>query len=338
MKAIIPVAGVGSRLRPHTHTQPKALVPVAGKAILAHIIDDLVASGVEDFVLVVGYLADKIESFVQKHYQHLRIELVMQEPRRGIAHALWMAKAQIEQEENVLIVLGDSIVTLDLAELLAAPGSVVGVKKVDVPGQFGVAETNGDGIIRRLIEKPRIPKSNLALVGIYKIHQPTRLLAAIAYIMEHDIRSMGEFHLTDALMYMIEQGEVIRTASVRNWFDCGRKETLLEANAILLSRAPRTGVLSAEQAAHLFPGTIIVPPVSIGEHCRIENSIIGPNVAIGDFSEIRHSIIRDTIVGSYSELHRAVLDHSIIGNDTSLKGLSQSLNIGDDTEIDFNPQ
>jgi glucose-1-phosphate thymidylyltransferase len=331
MKAIIPVAGIGSMLRPHTHTQPKALVPVAGKAILAHIIDGLIEGGIRDFVLVIGYLGDKIEKYVTSTYPDIRVEFVVQEPRKGLGHAIWVTHPHIETEKEILIVLGDTIVNVDLKEIIRSPNSVLGVMKVDNPCLFGVAEVDTTGMIRRLIEKPRIPKSNLALVGIYKIADPPLLVRSLQYIMDNQVLTQNEYHLTDALMHMIEQGAPMTTIQVNNWYDCGKKDTLLEANAILLNR------LGYRNASYpQFPDSIIVPPVSIGENCQVHGSIIGPNVAIGDNTTIRSSIIRDTIIGSYSALANVVMNYSVIGNDSSLKGLSQSLNIGDSTEINFN--
>lgn len=329
MKAVIPVAGVGSHLRPHTHTQPKALVPVAGKPILAHIMDNLISGGIGDFVLVVGYLGDKIKKFVTRAYPNVRIAFVVQEPREGLGHAIWLTRAHIEAEKEILIVLGDTIVNVDLPSILESDYSVLGVKKVDKPAAFGIAETEGNVIVR-LIEKPKIPKSNLALVGIYKINNPALLVASLQYLIDHNIRTQNDYHLTDALMRMIEAGEKMVAIQVNQWYDCGKKETLLEANAILLER-----VGSQIADASKFPDSIIIQPVSIGEGCQVQHSIIGPNVAIGDHAKIQASIVENSIIGSFSELDNVVLHRSIIGNDSYLKGLSQSLNIGDNTEINF---
>lgn len=332
MKAIIPVAGVGSRLRPHTHTQPKALVPVAGKAILLHIVDMLIAHGVDDLVFVVGYLGSKIRRFITNQYQdtNLRIEFVVQDPREGIGHALYLARESFRHEKEMLIVLGDTIVDLNLKELTDSPHSVLGVQKVTEPGRFGIAELDQDGTIRRLVEKPQIPKSNLALVGIYKIADPALLTEGLEYILGNNIKTLGEYHLTDALMYMVERGHVMRTAAVDSWFDCGKRSSLLNANAILLTR-----MFKNNPKSYKYPSTIIIPPVSIGKNCKITHSIIGPNAAIGDDAIVSYSIIEDTIVGSFSELRNIMLSHSIIGNDTRILGLSQQLNIGDNTEINF---
>ncbi|PRY14852.1 glucose-1-phosphate thymidylyltransferase [Pontibacter ummariensis] len=331
MKVVIPVAGVGSRLRPHTHTQPKSLVPVADKTILGHIIDKLLEAGLQEFVFVIGYLGEKVEHYVRSTYPQLHAEFVVQEPREGLGHALWVARHTYEQDESVLIMLGDAIVDVDLKAFIEAPYSVLGIKKVAKPSLFGVTEVGNDEFIVKLVEKPKIPKSNFALVGLYKIVQPKKLVASLEHIIKEDIRTQEEYHLTDALMHMIKNGEKMVTWSVDHWFDCGRKETLLEANATLLNR-PK---FRAHPPSDQFPGCIIIPPVSIGSDCAIYNSIIGPNVAIGDNATIENCILSNSIIGTYAELRFAVMQDSIIGSDASFRGFSHSLNIGDSTEINF---
>ncbi len=330
MKAIIPVAGIGSRLRPHTHTQPKSLIPIAGNTILGHIIERLQAGGIQDFVFIIGYLGDKIEAYVTREYPEIGAQYIIQEPREGLGHALYLARATYEQESDVLIILGDTIVDVDMEKLLNYPGSILGVKKVDTPSLFGVTELGQDDFVTKVVEKPKIPKSNVALVGLYKIHNPANLVRALEYLIRENIKTLGEYHLSDALMHMIKNGEKMATLPVDGWFDCGRKETLLQANAILLNQAPFQNTTNLQ-----FPDTIIIPPVSIGENCKISNSIIGPNVAIGDYTIVQNTILHDSIIGSYSELRNAVMHDSIVGSDASLLGLSHSFNIGDNTEINF---
>ncbi|MVN76264.1 NTP transferase domain-containing protein [Hymenobacter sp. HMF4947] len=332
MKAIIPVAGIGSRLRPHTHTQPKSLVPVAGNTILGHIIDRLRGAGLTEFVFIIGYLGEKIEQYVRHHYPDMNATFVVQEPREGLGHALWLARDTFRHDtDGVLILLGDTIVDVDLPALLRQPGSVLAVKEVKTPSLFGLVETGTDGLVSRVVEKPRIPKSNYAMVGLYKLANSEKLAQALEWLIETGRRTHGEFQLTDALMHLIEEGETMHTAAVDNWFDCGRKETLLEANARLLDQPEFRVVLNYPD----FPNTVIIPPVSIGVDCRIEHSIIGPNVAIGDRTIIRHTIISDSIIGSYSELSSAVMSDCIVGSDASFRGLNHSLNLGDNTEIDY---
>ena len=332
MKAIIPVAGIGSRLRPHTHTQPKSLVPVAGNTILGHIIDRLRAAGLTEFVFIVGYLGDKVVRYVRRHYPELQTTFVLQEPREGLGHALWLARETFRHDpDGVLIMLGDTIVDVDLPALLATPGSVLAVKEVKTPSLFGLVETGPGGRVRKVVEKPTIPKSNYALVGLYKLAYPEQLALALEWLMISNVRTHGEFQLTDALMHLIEQGEEMTTAAVDNWFDCGRKDTLLEANARLLNRPE---FLEPRDYSE-FTGTVIIPPVSIGRGCRIENSIIGPNVAIGDKTIVQSTILSNSIIGSYSELRSAVMHDCIVGSDASFRGMNHSLNIGDNTEIDY---
>lgn len=330
MKVIVPVAGIGSRLRPHTHTQPKALVPVAGKPILSHIVDSLSELGLTEFIFIIGYLGDKIEAYIRKTYPQLQSSFVVQEPREGIGHAVWLARELIKPDDQLFIVLGDTIFDVDLKLVLQSDFSALGVKKVDNPGNFGVAELDKEGFISKLIEKPVIPKSNLALVGIYLIKEGKALMDALDYNISNDLRTHNDFHLTDGLMRMIAEGHKIGTFGVDNWFDCGIKENLLETNAILLKK--NKGAYSTE---HSFENTILIPPVNIAPNCKISNSIIGPNVSIGEETIINYSILKDSIIGSYAELKNAILDHSVVGSDSLLKGLSQSLNIGDSTEIDF---
>ncbi|QJX47041.1 NTP transferase domain-containing protein [Hymenobacter taeanensis] len=330
MKAVIPVAGIGSRLRPHTHTQPKSLVPVAGNTILGHIIDRLMSAGVEEFVFIIGYLGEKIESYVRRQYPQLRSSFVVQEPREGIAHALWLARDQFRHEaDGILILLGDTIVDVDLPAVMRTEGTVLAVKEVKTPSMFGLVETASNGRVTKVVEKPRIPKSNFALVGLYKIANPDWLASALERIIDQNQRTHGEFQLTDALMLMIQDGADMTTVSVDNWFDCGRKESLLEANARLLNVPEFLGQVPQ------FPDTIIIPPVSIGKDCQISNSIIGPNVAIGDRTIVKNTILSDSIIGSYSELRSAVMHDCIVGSDALFKGTRHSLNIGDNTEIDY---
>ncbi len=330
MKAIIPVAGIGSRLRPHTHTQPKALVPVAGKPILAHIVDNLIEAGIREFIFIIGYLGDKIEDYVKTNYPGIEKKFILQEPREGIGHAVWLAKEHIDSKDEIVIALGDTVFDIDLREVISKKESSLGVKKVDDPRTFGVAELNEEGCIKNLVEKPPIPKSNLALVGLYKIKEAGLLMEALEENINANFRTYEEFQLTDGIMRLINKGVKMKTFPVENWYDCGTKESLLETNAVLLKKT-----IGQFHPKYNFENTIIIPPVSIAENCKISNSIIGPNVSIGDHSIINYSILKDAIIGSYSELQNAVLHLSVIGSDASLHGQSQSLNIGDSTEIDF---
>jgi len=332
MKVIIPVAGIGSRLRPHTHTQPKALVPVAGKPILAHIVDELIQIGLKDFIIVIGYLGDKIEQFFREKYPDINVHFIIQQYKEGTGQAIWMAREHVDANDEVLIVLGDTIFDVDLSSVLCTPYSSLGIKRVEDPRSFGVVDLDKDGFITKVIEKPNIPKSNLALVGLYKIKESALLFEMLEHNINNKILTHNEFHLTDGIMGMLEKGIKMTTFPVENWYDCGNKDSLLETNAILLKRYTDK---DKEQCTFEFPNTIIIPPVKIAANCKISNTIIGPNVSIGEHAIINRSIIEDSIIGSYSHIENAVLHHSVVGSDAVLKGLKQSLNIGDSTEIDF---
>ncbi len=328
MKAIIPVAGAGTKLRPHTYTQPKALIPLAGKTILSIIVDQLKEAGITDFIFIIGYLGDKIQDYVLANYPDLNCHFVTQSDRHGTGHAVDLTK-EIVGSDEVLIVLGDTIAEYDVKEVIQSPYSMLGVKKVDDPRNFGVAEIEDDGFISRVVEKPAIPKSNMALVGIYKIKE-TRFLYSCLNKIIHTNVDYDDFNLTDALECMIQQGAKFQSFKVSNWYDCGRKESLLESNAILLKKFGG----NVSETNH-FQNTIIIPPVSIGDGCMIKNSVIGPNVAIGEHTNITNAIIKDSIIGAYSNLIEIVLNSSLIGNDAEVKGVSRNLNIGDNTAIDL---
>ncbi len=328
MKVIIPVAGAGAKLRPHTYTQPKPLIPLAGKTILSFIIDQFVETGQKDFIFIIGYLGEKIKNYVQEKYPELNATFVVQNERSGTGHAVYLAKEYVNEDEELMIVYGDTICDYKLDEVINSNHSLVGVKKVDTPQHFGVAEVSHDGWIKNLIEKPTIPKSNLALVGIYKIIESSILFKTV----ENDYlkKEHSEFHLTDVINTMVQNGIKIGTFHVANWFDCGKKENLLETNAILLNK-----VEFASEEIPFFDNTIVIHPVSIAEGCTIENSIVGPNVTIGERAVVKNSILKDSIIGSYSVLEKVVLHNSLIGSDALIFGASQSLNIGDNTEIDL---
>jgi glucose-1-phosphate thymidylyltransferase len=329
MKAIIPVAGAGTKLRPHTYTQPKALIPLAGKTILSIIVDQLVEAGIKEYVMVVGYLGDKIQDYVKEHYPEYTFHFIQQNERYGLGHAIYLTR-EFVGNDDIFIVLGDTICEYDIDSFINQQGSVLGVKKVDDPRSFGVAELDDDGNITRVVEKPQIPKSNMALVGLYKITQTEKLFDCLETLIKDGISGTDEYSLTDALECMIRSGAQFRSAKVQNWFDCGRKDTLLESNATLLKKLG--GRISED---HHFENVIIIPPVSIAPGCEIRNSIIGPNVAIGEKTNINYSIVKDSIIGSFSKLFDVVLHDSLIGSDTEIKGETRTLNIGDNTEIDL---
>lgn len=329
MKAVIPVAGVGTKLRPHTHTQPKPLIPVAGKPILGHIIDNLIRAGIRKQVFIIGYLREKIQDYVEKEFGgKIEMEFVVQEPRKGLGHALWMSREQITGEDEILVVLGDTIFGSDTERILEMEGAVLGVQEVDRPGDFGVAVLDERKYVSKLTEKPAIPTSNLALVGLYKLGNIPMLIDILEKRLQSGIQEAEEYPLTEAMQAMIHRGVKIRTLPVEDWFDCGRSSSLLLANRILLQRMEAT-------PAYDYPDSVIIPPVWIAEGCEIKHSIVGPYVAIAENSQLQNAIVRNSIIGAYTRLDAIILNKSVIGNDALLRGKANSVNIGDNTEIDF---
>lgn len=325
MKAVIPVAGIGTRLRPHTHTIPKALVPVAGKPIVGHILEEMEPMGVEEVVLVTGYMGDRVKEYVAEAYPRLNVCCVDQEERKGLGHAIYLTRECVE-EGPLLIVLGDTIVTADYSALARGDRTLIGVKEVEDPSLFGVVEVD-DGRVSGLVEKPDTPPSNLAIVGLYYIADVRLLYDSLSEVIERDIRTKGEYQLTDALKIMLERGEEMGTFPVEGWYDCGRPETLLEANRVLLERSGGNG----EETE----GAILLPPVSIDPTAEIERSVVGPYVSVAAGASIRDSVVRDSILNAGAVVERSVLGQSLVGEAAVVKGHFQKLNVGDSSEIDM---
>ncbi len=325
MKAIIPAAGIGTRLRPHTYTLPKALLYVAGKPIIAHILDDVVALAPSSIVLIVGYKGELIEKYVRKHYPQLQVDFVFQEERRGIGHAVDLTRKVADSGEPLLIVLGDTIIKTDLKKVVAHKTNVLGVKEVEDPRRFGVAEVEG-GRISKLVEKPQEPQSNLALVGLYYLNDGKPLFDAVREIIERNITTNNEYQITDALQLMIGRGAEFVPFVIDEWFDCGKPEAMLETNRKLLKNSDH---------APAIDGSIVIPPVSISPGAEIVNSIIGPYVSIAERCVIHSSVVRDSVISEGATVTDALLESSLIGANAVIRGGFKKLDVGDSSEINF---
>lgn len=324
MRAVIPVAGIGTRLRPHTHTVPKVLLNVAGKPILGHILEKIIREGVTEATIVVGHMSEMIHDYVSTAFPGFRVDYVEQEEQLGLGHAIYVARATMGREP-VLIILGDTIFDVDLTPVMRGKVSAIGVKTVEDPRRFGVAETQ-DGRIVRLIEKPERPASNLALVGLYWIVNTTLLLSTLESMVRDDVRTKGEYQLTDALQIMIERGEPMTTFPVEGWYDCGNPETLLSTNRVLLERG---------STYRPIEGVVIVEPVYIAPTATIGNAIIGPNTTVADHAVVTDAIIRNSIIGEHALVSSALLDTSIVGNGSVLQGRYKRFNVGDSSQIEL---
>lgn len=332
MKAIIPVAGFGSRMRPHTHTQPKVLLQVAGKPMLDHIIDDLVDAGVDGVTLVVGYLGDRIEEHVRKHYGHLTLNFVKQEQMLGLGHAIAITKEIHKNDDRLLIILGDTIVKADFKKMFALEDSALAVKAVEDPRRFGTVEIKpGTDEIVNLIEKAEKPPSNLAIVGVYLIGNPALLYEGLDHIIKENIRTKNEYQLTDALYYMLNKGHKMHSFEIADWLDCGKPETLLDTNRRLLDMDTS---IPLDEYRSRFPTSVFIPPVIIGSNCQIENSVIGPYVSMRHDVVVKNSILKDCTIAKQVEIDSASLHDSMIGEYAVVTNVRGSLNVGDHSVVE----
>lgn len=325
MKALIPVAGVGTRLRPLTYTVPKALIDVAGKPILGHIMDILVEAGVEEFCFITSYMGEEIEAWAQESYK-LPMEWVVQEETLGLGHAVLQAEEAIAGKP-VFIVLGDTIFDADIKSVLEKGGNTLGVMEVEDPSRFGVVVVEGEKVIK-LVEKPEQPLSYLAIAGLYHITDTDLLLDCLKQLVTEDIRTRGEYQLTDALSLMLEKAAVFRIFPLEAWYDCGLPETVLATNRALLEKVDGGSVRTEGEA-------IVIPPVHIGEEVVLQDSVIGPYVSLGRGAQVRGSVVRNSILGRKVRVEGAILDGSLLGDNAVVHGRSISLNVGDSSEVNF---
>lgn len=322
MNIVLPTAGLGTRLRPHTYSKPKPLVSVAGKPVLGHILDRLAGITVDKLVFIVGYLGEQIEQYVSTNYP-VPAEFIVQEELKGQAHAVLLARGHVHGPTLILFV--DTLVEADLAKLstIDADG-VLYVKEVEDPRRFGVVQVE-DGRIVKLIEKPTSMDNRLAVVGLYYLREINDLFDAIDDLIARNIQTQGEFYLADALQVMIDRGASFYAETVDVWEDCGKPETVLQTNRYLLDHGQtRMGTTK---------NSTIIPPVYIEEGAQIENSVIGPHVSVGRDAVVRDAVIRNSILDDAALVERILLDESLIGMQGLVNGQFQHLNIGDNSEV-----
>jgi glucose-1-phosphate thymidylyltransferase len=335
MKVIIPVAGFGTRLRPHTLTNPKVLLNVGGKPMIHYIIEQLIKDRIAtSIILITGFLGEKIKDYLDNTF-NFRFDYVTQDEAKGLGHAVYCAKKVFKNKnDETLIILGDTLFDVDLKKMVNSDYSVIGVKKVEDPRRFGVVEKDNSGFISRFVEKPAsysVSSSNEAIVGLYYLKNSVKLFSSLEYIMKNNITVKGEFQLTDALENMISKNEKIKTYNIEGWLDCGKPETLLETNHYLLNKAFKDK--KKKQVRLKYKNSKIIEPVFIGNNVVIENSIIGPFATINSDSVIKNSIISHSILEKSTTIENCALSESIIGEGASVKREILKLNIGNYSEI-----
>ena len=325
MKVIIPLAGKGTRLRPHTHTVPKPMLKVAGKPVMDYVMEDVARlKGVEQVVYITGHLKEIVEKHARATYAIPGV-YVEQKVQDGTAGAVELARAHVDQP--VLIIFVDTIFDADLSIVeTSTDDGIIWTKEVEDYQRFGVVVTDANGHMTQIVEKPSTPISKRANIGLYYIKNWQLLYEGIAHVLKQPANK-GEFYLTDAFQYMIDKGAKIRVVDVEGWYDAGKLDTLLETNRTMLEKGrasiPNRGLKNVE----------VVDPVRIEDGAIVTDCILGPNVVIGAGSTVTNCTLRDVIIGDRSVLVSCVLTDSMIGDQAHLEGITGSVTLGDHAEV-----
>jgi glucose-1-phosphate thymidylyltransferase len=322
MQVIIPLAGKGTRLRPHTHLVPKPMLKVAGRPVMDWVMDRLEGLDVSELIFITGHLKEQVEEYARARYPYPS-RFIEQKVQDGTAGAVNLARPFVR--EPALIVFVDTVFEADLTLINRSKADgIIWAKEVEDYQRFGVVVTDQEGYMTRIVEKPSEPISKLANIGLYYIRDVEALWRGIDHTLERP-KNKGEFYLTDAFQHMIEHGRKIMTAEVGGWYDCGKLDTLLETNDILLRKG--------HARRRDMPGVTFVDPVRIDDEVEITDSVIGPNVTIEKGSRVVSSRIRNSIIGLQAQLTAADLHDSMLGDRVTIHGLKGAATLGDDSEV-----
>lgn len=323
MKVIIPLAGKGTRLRPHTHVTPKPMLRVAGKPVMQYVLDDVKKLDVEQVIYITGHLREKVEQFAREALDVPSV-FIEQKVQDGTAGAVALAREYVDQP--VLIVFVDTIFDTDLSVVNSVDADgIIWTKEVEDYQRFGVVVTDEAGNMTRIVEKPSTPISKRANIGLYYIRDWKLLFEGIAQVLSRP-KNKGEYYLTDAFQYMIDRGAKLRVIDVAGWYDAGKIETLLETNHAMLMRGHARAPHGAERCT-------IVEPVYVEDDVTLSDCTIGPNVSIGRGTRIARSSVAHSIVGSNAAITDSALAQSLVGDDTVLEGVRGSVTLGDHSEV-----
>jgi glucose-1-phosphate thymidylyltransferase len=335
--ALIPAAGSGVRLRPFTFTRPKPLVYVAGKPILGHILDGLVGV-VDEVTVIVGYMADQVEAYCREAYgSRFSFTFVNQEERNGLGHAVLQGRDAV-REGGLIVTLGDEIFGMPYSDMLEAHrasmpcDASIGFKIVEDPRNYGVLEMDDEGRITAMIEKPQEPTTDTAIAGAYIFEDSGRLFQALQEVVDRDIRTLGEYQLTDAMVLMAEDGAVLKGFLIDKWYDCGRPDMLIRVNHRLLDDLPPANHVDPDV---VLEQSVIVPPVAMEGGCVIKRSVVGPYVTVGRDTEIRDSVLSECILAEGCDVRDMVLHETVLADRVVARGRSHRMVVGEQTLIDM---
>ncbi len=328
MNIVIPMAGMGKRMRPHTLTIPKPLIPIAGKSIVQRLIEDLVVvinKPINEIAFVIGDFGIEVEKSLLSIAQNIgaKGKIYYQHEPLGTAHAILCADDSLNGE--VIVAFADTLFRTS-SMIINDADAIIWVKTVDNPSQFGVVTVDNNNLITDFIEKPKNFVSNLAIVGIYYFKNAQILKNELKYLIDNNIRVNGEFQLTDALQSLKNRGLKLKAYTIDEWFDCGNKEATLNTTKRILELTPAENLIMP--SAKII-NSIIIPPSFIGINAVIENSIVGPYASIGKETYVNNCIIKESIVQRYSIIKNIITSRSIIGNYSEIIGDFKELNVGD---------
>jgi len=336
MKIIVPMAGRGSRLRPHTLTVPKPLIPIAGKPIVHRLVEDIAGvlnQKIDEIAFIVSRdFGTQVETDLVAIAEKLGAKgtIYYQEKPLGTAHAIMSAKESMSGP--IVVAYADTLFRADFT-LDTTADSVIWVKQVEDPSAFGVVKLNDKNEIVDFVEKPKDFVSDLAIIGIYYFKSGETLRDELQYLLDNNIVKGGEYQLTDGLENMKEKGMKFVPGKVDEWMDCGNKNVTVETNSRMLGFLQGDGVNLVSDKVKMENSTII-PPCFIGENVVLKNSTIGPNVSLGDNSKVESSIIKNSLVQTHAVIKNAILDNGMIGNHAAFNGKFTSISIGDYSVIE----
>lgn len=327
MRVVIIAGGMGTRMRPHTFSHTKALVNVAGKPVLGHILDELLQIPIEQVIFITGYLGYQIEPYIKEVYPNLKAAYVEQPVPLGQSHAVKLAAEYLAGP--CITMFADTLFEADLQQLTSAThDGVMYVQPVPDPSRFGIAVPGPDGYVKKMVEKPQQPESNLAVIGLYYFREGEWLARAVSALIERDIKTKGEFYLADAIQIMIDEGAKFTTSEAQVWEDTGTPYALLHSNRYLLRRHNTHG-----NAPYLQGSSVVIPPCYIHDSAKLEHSVIGPYATINAGVTVQGSIVRNSIINTNAQLHNVSLSASIVGDKAIVRDAYRTFNVGDNSEI-----